>query len=105
VRNTGSLFSFLIRSLLDKIYISIWVYIRLYLCKARRKKRTPVLCSDGFPGKQPLMSTFILVSGLKCFNRGPNSALLRHSLYKDNVSNKKMNLGHRRRYTSVTVYV
>lgn len=42
VRSTTLLFSFLIRSLLDKIYAGICVYIGLYLCKARRKKRTPV---------------------------------------------------------------
>jgi len=42
VRSTTLLFSFLIRSLLDKIYAGICVFIGLYLCKARRRKRTPV---------------------------------------------------------------
>lgn len=71
------------------------IYIKLYLCKARRKKRTAVLYSDGFPEKQSLMPSFVLVSGLNSFNRGTKSALFQLTLHKENVSNKKMNLGTR----------
>lgn len=112
VRNTGQLFCFLIRSLLDKIYVRIWVYIGLYLCKAKKRmnlyKKEEDSYSDAFPEQQSLMSSLTLVIGLNNSNGDTNSALLKLTAHKESICNKKMNLGthqgHGWRYMVLSVY-